>query len=317
MRSATLAAISEAVPFFRRAMELDPEFALAHARLGTVYSNIGQGAQAVEHRTRAYELRDRVSERERLYITAHYYNGVARDNNKALETYDIWKQAYPRDAVPYVNSGRLYAARGETDKALESLPESAGPGADTPARLHERDRHLSRGGPPRRCADARRASDQGARRDRRRRNQRLYDIAARKGDRASTDRLAAILENSSAASTFLGTRAAEMAYLRPPARVTSAHRAAGETTRAGWIERARSGFVLSAQANTSAFLGETALARSQAEAVTQTSLDIPPISRFVSRRSVTKPNAADTFVRSRPARFPTRFATRSSRPSKR
>ena len=116
----------EAVPFFRRAIELDPEFALAHARLGTVYSNIGQGARAIEHRTRAYELRERVSERERLYITAHYHNGVARDINKALETYDIWKQAYPRDAVPYVNSGRLYANRGETDKALEALPEGAG-----------------------------------------------------------------------------------------------------------------------------------------------------------------------------------------------
>ena len=84
----------EAVPFFRRAIELDPEFALAHARLGTVYSNLGQSRQAIEHRTRAYELRDRVSERERLYITAHYNNGVAHDVNKALETYDIWKQAY-------------------------------------------------------------------------------------------------------------------------------------------------------------------------------------------------------------------------------
>ena len=261
-----------AVPFFRRAIELDPEFALAHARLGTVYSNIGQGARAIEHRTRAYELRERVSERERLYITAHYHNGVARDISKALETYDIWKQAYPRDAVPHVNSGRLYANRGETDKALEAFLKALeleptlrlaytnviGTYIDT-GQLDKAQAMVERqvkvlGETPETHA-------------------RLYDIAARKGDRASTDRLAAILENSSAASTFLGRRADEMAYygrLRESRQLTA--RLVKLLEQEGSNEGV--GFVLSSQANTSAFIGETALARLQAAAVTQTTLDI-------------------------------------------
>ena len=261
-----------AVPFFRRAIELDPEFALAHARLGTVYSNIGQGARAIEHRTRAYQLRERVSERERLYITAHYHNGVARDISKALETYDIWKQAYPRDAVPHVNSGRLYANRGETDKALEAFLKALeleptlrlaytnviGAYIDT-GQLDKAQAMVERqvkvlGETPETHA-------------------RLYDIAARKGDRASTDRLAAILENSSAASTFLGRRADEMAYygrLRESRQLTA--RLVKLLEQEGSNEGV--GFVLSSQANTSAFIGETALARLQAAAVTQTTLDI-------------------------------------------
>ena len=105
-------------------------------------------------------------------------------------------------------------------------------------------------------------------------NQRLYDIAARKGDRATTDTLhAAVLESSSAASTFLGRRADEMAYygrLRESRQLTA--RLVKLLEQEGSNERV--GFVLSSQANTSAFLGETAVARSQAAAVTQTTLDI-------------------------------------------
>ena len=262
----------EAVPFFRRAVELDPEFALAHARLGTVYSNLGQSNLAIEHRTRAYELRDRVSERERLYITAHYNNGVAHDVKKALETYDIWKQAYPRDAVPYVNSGRLYATRGETDKALESYLKALD--LEPTLRLAYTNviaAYLEVG----RLDDAQALVERQIKAlgESPETNQRLYDIAARKGDRASTDRLAAILENSSVASTFLGSRGAEMAYygrLRESRQLTA--RQVKLLEQDGSTERV--GSVLSAQANTSAFLGETVLARSQAEAVTQTSLDI-------------------------------------------
>ena len=110
----------DAVPFYRRAVELDPEFAMAHARLGTVYGNLGEQAQSVEHRKRAFALRERVSERERLYITAHYHASVERDPAKAAEVYELWKRTYPRDAVPYINLGIIYRERGEDDRALAS-----------------------------------------------------------------------------------------------------------------------------------------------------------------------------------------------------
>ena len=261
----------EAVPFFRRALELDPEFALAHARLGTIYSNIGQGTQANEHRTRAYELRDRVSERERLYITAHYYGGVTRDHNKALETYDIWKQAYPRDAVPYVNSGRVYSSRGETDKALAAYQKALE--LEPTRRLaytNVINAYLELG----RLDDARMMVERQIKAlgETPETNQRLYDIAARKGDRATTDRLAAVLENSSAASTFLGTRAAEMVYygrFGEWQKLTA--RQIELLKRQGLDERV--GIVQSSQAVTAMFLGETKLARSLAAKVTQEGLE--------------------------------------------
>ena len=80
----------DSVPFFRRAIDLDPEFALAYARLGTVYSNLGQADESRKMTTRAYELREKVSEAERLYIEARYYTTVQPDVQKALDTYKVW-----------------------------------------------------------------------------------------------------------------------------------------------------------------------------------------------------------------------------------
>ncbi len=109
----------ESVSFFRRAIELDPNFALAHARLGTVYFNVGQSQLSTEHRTRAYELRDRVSERERYYITAHYHWGVERNIPKTVEVFETWHRTYPRDTVPPTNLGVLYNQTGQFERALE------------------------------------------------------------------------------------------------------------------------------------------------------------------------------------------------------
>lgn len=115
-----------ALQLYRRAVELDPDFAMAHARLGTVYGNLGEAQPARDHRTRAFALRDRVSERERLYITAHYYNSVEGDGARAAEVYELWKQTYPRDAVPYINLGTIYRERGDDDAALQCFLEAIG-----------------------------------------------------------------------------------------------------------------------------------------------------------------------------------------------
>jgi serine/threonine protein kinase/tetratricopeptide (TPR) repeat protein len=115
----------KAIPFFKRAIEIDPNFALAYARLGTVYGNMGQDAQATEYRKKAFELRDRVSERERLYITAHYYAGVAFDLPKAEETYELFKQTYARDIAPINNLALLYLQQGQLDRAAREFEAGA------------------------------------------------------------------------------------------------------------------------------------------------------------------------------------------------
>jgi tetratricopeptide (TPR) repeat protein len=111
----------DSVPFFRRAIDLDPNFALAYARLGTVYSNLNQADEARKMTTRAYELRDKVSEQERLYIEARYYTTVANDTQKALDTYNVWLGTYPNDYTALTNSALLHKNRGERNEAIRKL----------------------------------------------------------------------------------------------------------------------------------------------------------------------------------------------------
>lgn len=109
----------EAIPFYKQATELDPNFALAYARLGTIYGNNGERDQEIEYKTKAYELRDRVTEHERFYITAHYYETLG-DVPKIVETYELWMKSYPKDAIPQLNIGVEYSALGQYDKSLEA-----------------------------------------------------------------------------------------------------------------------------------------------------------------------------------------------------
>jgi tetratricopeptide (TPR) repeat protein len=114
----------EALPLFRRAVEIDPDFALAHGRLGTVLSNLGERDEAEKAATRAYELRDKVSERERLYIEARYHTTVARDQEKAIESYRALLATYPDDFAGQSNLGSIYRDRGRMREAITHLEES-------------------------------------------------------------------------------------------------------------------------------------------------------------------------------------------------
>jgi serine/threonine protein kinase/tetratricopeptide (TPR) repeat protein len=106
-----------AAPFYKRAIELDPNFAMAYARLAVVYSNYGQMNFSKPYLQTAFELRDRTSEPERLYITAHYYADRGQ-LEKGIAAYELYKQTYPRDITPYVNLGVTYYQLGEFEKAL-------------------------------------------------------------------------------------------------------------------------------------------------------------------------------------------------------
>jgi Flp pilus assembly protein TadD len=107
-----------AVPLFQRAIRLDPNFAMAYAALGQSYANLGKDSLAAENTRKAYQLRDRVSEREQFYIESHYYDLVTGDLEKERQVYELWAQTYPRDVGTPNNMGVVYAQLGQYDKAL-------------------------------------------------------------------------------------------------------------------------------------------------------------------------------------------------------
>jgi len=107
-----------AIPLFQRAIGLDPNFAMAYARMGTCYSNIGQTVRAIESLRKAYDLRDRVSEREKLYITAHYEHNALGNLEAGRKAYELWVQTYPNDQVPAMNLGVIYGQLGEFEKQV-------------------------------------------------------------------------------------------------------------------------------------------------------------------------------------------------------
>jgi serine/threonine protein kinase/tetratricopeptide (TPR) repeat protein len=113
-----------AIPLYKHAIELDPNFAMAYARLGTIYNNFGQTDLAEQYRNKAFELKDRASEREALYITSHYYadNG---DLQKGFAAYELYKQTYPREITPYTNLAVMYALHApDYEKALTNAQEA-------------------------------------------------------------------------------------------------------------------------------------------------------------------------------------------------
>ncbi|MGA8035356.1 MAG: protein kinase [Candidatus Acidiferrales bacterium] len=120
-RAATAAGdFGASIPYFQRAIQLDPNFAMAYAGISTAYNDIGEPGLAAQNITKAYELRDRVSERERFYIDAHYDQYGPGDIPKAREVYLQWQKAYPRDEVTYTNLGVIDSLLGDYDAEMET-----------------------------------------------------------------------------------------------------------------------------------------------------------------------------------------------------
>ena len=122
----------EAVPFLERAIELDPEFALAYARLGTVYSNMGDLEKARRATEKAFELRERVSDRERSYIEGRYHTTVTRDLDKAITSYQLLLATYPDDYAARVNLGLLLYQQARLSEAIPMLEAAVRAGPDQP-----------------------------------------------------------------------------------------------------------------------------------------------------------------------------------------
>ena len=113
-----------ALPFYKRAVELDPNFAAAYLTLSISYTNLNQAARAAENARRAYELREKVSERERLGIEGWYYMVATGELEKAAQVYELWEQTYPKDDSPYVNSSFIFVSLGNLEKSLEEAREA-------------------------------------------------------------------------------------------------------------------------------------------------------------------------------------------------
>jgi eukaryotic-like serine/threonine-protein kinase len=114
----------ESLPFYKRAVELDPNFAWVYARMGVVYAADGELEQAKDNTRKAYELRDRVSEREKLYIADHYYDTVTGELDKVIETLELYKRTYPNDSVPGNNLAVAYSLMGDFENAVASEHDS-------------------------------------------------------------------------------------------------------------------------------------------------------------------------------------------------
>jgi len=112
-----------AIPFFKRAIELDSNFPLAYAALSISYGNLHQPSLALEYANKAYQLRERVTERERLRIASDYYASTG-ELDKEAQTYELWIASYPRDATPHLDLGTNYSFMGQYDKAVARYKEA-------------------------------------------------------------------------------------------------------------------------------------------------------------------------------------------------
>jgi serine/threonine protein kinase/Tfp pilus assembly protein PilF len=113
-----------ALPYLQRAIELDSNFAVGYTALGNGYASLGEVGRASEYYTKAFQLREHTSEREKLLITAQYYENVTGELDKAARTYQEGIASYPREAGVYGNLGLLFASQGQYEKAAEMLRQA-------------------------------------------------------------------------------------------------------------------------------------------------------------------------------------------------
>jgi serine/threonine protein kinase/tetratricopeptide (TPR) repeat protein len=112
------------LPYSQRAIQLDPNFASGYWSVAQDYHDLGELERASEYFTKAFELREHASEREKVRIAADYYTFVTGEQDKAARVYQEWMGSYPRDAGPYNSMGNVYAVLGQYEKALDSFRQS-------------------------------------------------------------------------------------------------------------------------------------------------------------------------------------------------
>jgi len=113
-----------ALSFYKRAVELDPNFAMPYAAMSIAYNNLNEAGRAVDSARKAYELREKVSERERFFIEGSYYLFATGELEKAAQVYELWQRTYPRDDLPHRDLGVASFGLGDWEKTLEEWREA-------------------------------------------------------------------------------------------------------------------------------------------------------------------------------------------------
>jgi serine/threonine protein kinase/tetratricopeptide (TPR) repeat protein len=116
----------QAMPLFGQAIELDPNFAMAYSYLGLMYGILGEQSKSVENLGKAFQLRDRVTEAEKFFISSSYYLLATGEVEKSIQVSEMWAQAYPRDPVPHLSSGGSYGILGQYEKAVTETRKCLG-----------------------------------------------------------------------------------------------------------------------------------------------------------------------------------------------
>ncbi|HXZ32087.1 MAG TPA: protein kinase [Terriglobales bacterium] len=112
------------IPFYKKAIELDPNFAFAYARLAQIYANNNEGQSAMQYMKQAFDRRQRASELEKLYIATRYHAIVTGDLDKQIEALQLWEQSYPRDWSPHLTLGAVYDQLGKSEQGLQQTQEA-------------------------------------------------------------------------------------------------------------------------------------------------------------------------------------------------
>jgi tetratricopeptide (TPR) repeat protein/predicted Ser/Thr protein kinase len=127
MRASFTSGFAEAVPLFKRAVEIDPQFAMAHASLGLMYSNLGESVLSLESTRRAYQVRDHATDREKFFITTLYNRDATGNLEKQQRTLELWAQTYPRDRDAHgLMSGFASQGMGQYEKSLKEAKTALG-----------------------------------------------------------------------------------------------------------------------------------------------------------------------------------------------
>jgi len=255
-----------AVPFFTQAVEIDPQFAMAHAALGLMYGHTGESALAAAHTAKAYELRARVSDQEKFFITAYYEGRTTGNQEKAQQICQAWSRSYPREGTPHdFLAGFIYTGLGKYERAVEEAQKSIELDPDAPiGYLNLGDDYVDLN----RLADAEAALDRAAERklDMPDLHVLRYDLAFLKSDDSTMAREVSLSRGDSEAEDWLSHHQSfVLAYtgrLREARKMSM--QAAELAQQAGHGERAA--LFQSGAALREAFLGNAAAARRGAEA---------------------------------------------------
>jgi eukaryotic-like serine/threonine-protein kinase len=109
---------TESIPLYKHAVELDPNFAMAYAKLGVLFEELGESETSREYTKKAFALADRVSQREKFYIAGHYYDSVTGEIDKLFDNLQLWAQTYPHDEIPHTYLAYFYRQTGQFENAI-------------------------------------------------------------------------------------------------------------------------------------------------------------------------------------------------------